>query len=148
MGLIADTVLDNGGEVTGIIPTALFPKEVAHAGCTELIAVETMHQRKRMMFDRSDAFLALPGGFGTLEEIAEVTTWAQIGMHDKPVGVLNVDGYWDGLLAFFDRAVTDGLLKHQNRELLLRATSPAQMLEVLESYSGTAEVKWLDIDQS
>lgn len=148
MGLIADTVLANGGEVTGIIPTALFPKEVAHTGCTELIAVETMHQRKRMMFDRSDAFLALPGGFGTLEEIAEVTTWAQIGMHNKPVGVLNVDGYWDGLLAFFDRAVGDGLLKHQNNELLLRATSPSMMLDVLESYSGAAEAKWLDIDQS
>ncbi len=107
-----------------------------------------MHQRKRMMFDRSDAFLALPGGFGTLEEIAEVTTWAQIGMHNKPVGVLNIDGYWDGLLAFFDRAVADGLLKEQNNELLLRATTPSTMLDALQSYSGTAEAKWLDIEQS
>jgi len=148
MGRIADTVLANGGEVTGIIPTALFPREVAHPGCTELIAVESMHQRKRMMFERSDAFLALPGGFGTLEEIAEVTTWAQIGMHDKPVGVLNIDGYWDGLFAFFDRAVADGLLKEQNNELLLRATTPSTMLDALENYSGSAEAKWLDIDQS
>ena len=90
----------------------------------------------------------MPGGFGTLEEIAEVTTWAQIGMHNKPVGVLNVDGYWDGLFAYFDRAVADGLLKQQNNELLLRATSPSMMLDELESYSGVAEAKWLDIDQS
>jgi len=148
MGLIADTVLENGGQVTGIIPTALFPNEVAHTGCTELIAVETMHQRKRLMFDRSDAFVALPGGFGTLEEIAEVTTWAQIGMHSKPVGVLNVDGYWNGLLSYLDRAVSDCLLKEQNNGLLLRATTPSTMLDALASYSGSAETKWLDIDQS
>lgn len=148
MGLIADTVLADGGSVTGIIPTALFPLEVAHAGCTELIEVDSMHDRKRLMFDRADAFIALPGGFGTLEEIAEVTTWAQIGMHDKPVGLLNIDGYWDGLLSLFDRAVSDGLLKDQNREMLLHATTPEEMLDVLERYEGRAEAKWMDIDQA
>lgn len=148
MGLLADTVLANGGLVTGVIPLALFPKEVAHPGCTELVTVDSMHERKREMFDRSDAFVALPGGFGTLEEIAEVTTWAQIGMHQKPVGVLNVDGYWDGLLGFFDRAVDDGLLREQNRDLLLRASSPDDLLTVLSRYEGSAEPKWLDIDQA
>ena len=148
MGLVADTVLEAGGEVTGIIPLSLFPKEVAHQGVTELITVDSMHERKRLMFDHSDAFIALPGGFGTLEEIAEVTTWGQIGMHNKPVGVLNVDGYWDGLLAFLDRAVGDQLLKEQNNQLLLRATTPSEMLDALESYSGSAEPKWLDIDQA
>jgi len=147
MGIVADTVLEAGGEVTGIIPLSLFPKEVAHRGCTELITVDSMHERKRLMFDRSDGFIALPGGFGTLEEIAEVTTWGQIGMHDKPVGVLNVDGYWDGLLAFLDRAVGDQLLKEQNNALLLRATTPAEMLDALATYSGSAEPKWINIDQ-
>lgn len=147
MGLIADTVLEAGGEVTGIIPLALFPKEVAHQGCTELITVDTMHERKRLMFDHSDAFIALPGGFGTLEEIAEVTTWAQIGMHNKPVGLLNIDGYWDGLLSFFDRAVSDQLLKQQNNELLQRGSSPSEMLDLLEQYSGTANPKWMNLDQ-
>lgn len=142
MGIIADTVLEAGGEVTGIIPVSLFPKEVAHQGCTELIAVDSMHERKRLMFERSDAFIALPGGFGTLEEIAEVTTWGQIGMHTKPVGVLNIDGYWDGLLSFLDRAVDDQLLKEQNNALLLRASTPVDMLDALESYSGVAEPKW------
>lgn len=144
MGLIADTVLDAGGEVTGIIPTALFPTEVAHQRCTELVAVGSMHERKQLMFERSDAFVALPGGFGTLEEIAEVTTWAQIGMHTKPVGLLNVDDYWGGLLAFLERAVGDGLLKQQNRELLLHAPTPAEILDAFEGYAGSAEPKWLD----
>ena len=143
MGLVADTVLEAGGTVTGIIPLSLFPKEVAHQGCTELITVDSMHERKRLMFERSDAFIALPGGFGTLEEIAEVTTWGQIGMHTKPVGVLNIDGYWDGLLSYLDRAVGDGLLKEQNNQLLLRATTPADMLTTLETYEGSAEPKWL-----
>lgn len=143
MGLVADTVLEAGGTVTGIIPLSLFPKEVAHQGVTELITVDSMHQRKHLMFERSDAFVALPGGFGTLEEIAEVTTWAQIGMHHKPVGVLNIDGYWDGLLTYLERAVSDQLLKEQNHQLLLRASTPAEMLDALESYEGVAEPKWL-----
>lgn len=143
MGLIADTVLEAGGQVTGIIPLSLFPKEVAHQGVTELITVDSMHERKQLMFERSDAFIALPGGFGTLEEIAEVTTWGQIGLHDKPAGLLNVDGYWDGLLSYLDRAVEDQLLKEQNNRLLLRESSPAAMLEALETHEGSAEPKWL-----
>jgi len=143
MGLIADTVLDAGGEVTGIIPLSLFPKEVAHQRCTELITVDSMHDRKRMMFEHSDGFVALPGGFGTLEEVAEMATWAQIGLHDKPVGLLNVDGYWNGLLELFQRATNDQLLKEQNRQLLLEAATPEAMLDALEAYEGSAEPKWL-----
>ena len=143
MGVLADTVLDAGGEVTGIIPVSLFPKEVAHQRCTELIAVDTMHERKQLMFERSDGFIALPGGFGTLEEVAEVATWAQIGIHQRPVGLLNVDGYWNGLISNFERAVDDGLLKEQNRSMLLEASSPGDMLAAMEAFDGKAEAKWI-----
>ena len=136
-------MLGCGGEVTGIIPLSLFPKEVAHQRCTQLSTVDSMHDRKPMMFERSDGFLALPGGFGTLEEVAEMATWAQIGLHDKPVGLLNVDGYWDGLLEQFRRAAQDQLLKEQNRRLLLEAATPEAMLDALEAFEGTAEPKWL-----
>ncbi|MEM6291000.1 MAG: TIGR00730 family Rossman fold protein [Myxococcota bacterium] len=118
MGLVADTVLAGGGRVTGVIPTRLFSSEVAHRGLTELIEVNTMHERKQAMFDHADGFLALPGGFGTLEELAEIVTWAQIGVHGKPVGLLNVDGYYDALVAWLDRAVTDGFLSDANRNRL------------------------------
>lgn len=148
MGLIADTVLNAGGRVTGIIPTALFPREVGHAGVSELVEVESMHQRKMEMFERSDAFVALPGGFGTLEELAEVTTWAQIGVHGKPIGILNVDGFWDPLLALFDRAVSDGLLKPGNRRLIIDRADPDEMLAALRSFEPHREPKWLDLDQT
>lgn len=144
MGLIADTVMDAGGTVTGIIPTGLFPREVAHAGITDLIEVATMHERKKMMFDRSDAFIALPGGFGTLEELTEVATWAQIGIHAKPIGVLNLDGYYDHFLAFLDRAITDGLLKESNRSFILDSDNPIDMLDALANVEIVAEAKWID----
>lgn len=146
MGLIADTVMEAGGTVTGIIPTHLFPREVAHAGLTELIEVGTMHERKSLMFDRSDAFVAMPGGFGTLEELAEVLTWAQIGIHIKPTGLLNVNGYYDHLLAFFERAVVDGLLKPGNRSMLLDAPNPLELLNALRETEIVAEPKWLDFN--
>jgi len=144
MGLIADTVLNAGGRVTGIIPTALFPREVAHQGCTELISVGTMHERKAMMYERSDGFVALPGGFGTLEELAETLTWAQIGLHDKPVGVLDVGGFWQPLIAQFDKAVELGVLRVSNRQMLIDRDDPAELLEALRSHVPTHEPKWIE----
>ena len=115
MGLVADTVMQGGGRVWGVIPSRLFPREIAHPGLTELIEVESMHERKTRMFELADAFIALPGGFGTLEEVAEVTTWAQLGIHDKPIGLLDVDGYYGALLAWLDRAVRGGRTRPHRR---------------------------------
>lgn len=149
MGLLADTVMQGGGAVTGVIPTRLFPREIPHRGLTTLVEVGSMHERKTRMFELSDAFIALPGGFGTLEEVAEVTTWAQLGIHDKPIGLLNVDGYYDPLLAWLDRAVRDGLLKPDNRALLLDANDPAAMLAALRAYApGPHGRRWLDLDET
>ncbi len=148
MGLVADTVLAEGGRVTGIIPTGLFSREVAHRGVTELIEVDSMHERKMAMFERSDAFMALPGGFGTLEEVAEVTTWSQIGIHTKPIGLLNVDGFWDGLITWLDRAVDDRVLREENRGLLVVGDDPADLLATLEATEVTHTEKWLDLDQT
>ena len=136
MGLLADTVLAAGGSVIGVMPTHLFPTEIAHPGLTELVEVESMHARKTKMFELADGFIALPGGFGTLEEVAEVTTWAQLGTHEKPIGLLNVDGYYDQLLAFFDRGVRDRLLREHNRALLTTATTPRDMLAQLRRYQA------------
>ena len=124
MGLLADTVLEGGGEVIGVIPRNLFGKEVAHRGNTELIETDGMHERKALMYERSDAFVALPGGIGTLDELAETTTWGQIGLQDKPVGVLNIDGYYDGLLAWLDRAVDEGMIRPKNK--LMSSAAPDQ----------------------
>jgi len=148
MGLIADTVMARNGTVRGVIPTQLFPREIAHRGLTQLIEVSSMHERKTKMFDLADAFIALPGGFGTLEELAEVTTWAQLGIHSKPIGLLNVDGYYDGLVQWLGRAVGDGLLRADNRSLLLEATDPVTMLERLRAYEPSAAKQWLDLEQS
>lgn len=115
MGLLADTVLAGGGEVIGVIPRNLFGKEVAHRGNTELIETDGMHERKALMYERSEAFIALPGGIGTLDELAETATWGQIGLQDKPVGVLNIDGYYDGLLTWLDRAVDEGMIRPKNK---------------------------------
>lgn len=124
MGLLADTVLEGGGEVTGVIPRNLFGKEVAHRGNTELIETDGMHERKALMYERSDAFVALPGGIGTLDELAETATWGQIGLQDKPVGVLNIDGYYDGLLTWLDRAVDEGMIRPKNK--LMSSAAPDQ----------------------
>ncbi len=133
MGLLADTVLAGNGRVTGVIPTRLFSSEVAHRGLTELVEVDTMHERKRSMFEHADAFIALPGGFGTLEELAEIITWAQIGMHAKPVGLLNVAGYYDALLAWLDHAVSEGFLGADNRDRLHHATTVDELLAKLDA---------------
>lgn len=118
MGLVAEATMAAGGTVIGIIPTALVEKEWAHHGCTELHVVDTMHERKRLMADKADAFLALPGGIGTFEELFEVWTWRQLGYHDKPVGILNAHGYYDGLLSFLQHCVTQKLMDQRQMDLI------------------------------
>lgn len=142
MGLLANTVLDAGGEVLGVIPENLFTKEVTHRGLTELIETSTMHERKGIMYERSDAFAALPGGMGTLDELAEVSTWRQIRLHNKPVGVVNTNGYYDDLLGWFDRVTSDGLMSENSRSLLQTAATPAELLDLFEGDQPVAESKW------
>jgi uncharacterized protein (TIGR00730 family) len=133
MGELADAALAHGGRVIGVIPSGLFRREVAHQGLTELHEVASMHARKQLMYDLAAAFIALPGGLGTLEELAEVATWSQLGLHRKPVALLDVDSFWEPLVIQLDRMVATGLLKRANRALLQRAFSPEQALAVLAS---------------
>lgn len=128
MGIIADEVLRLGGEVTGVIPTALVEREVGHTGLSRLHVVDTMHQRKAMMAELSDGFIAMPGGIGTLEELFEVMTWSQLGFHDKPIGLLNVQGFYDGLITFIDHVAQQGFLRNHHRQLLMYASNPASLL--------------------
>ncbi len=132
MGLIADSVLELGGEVYGVIPQALVDIEVAHPSVTELHIVETMHERKAKMTELADAFLALPGGIGTLDEFFEAWSWNALGYHKKPFCLLNVNGYWDGLIAFIEHATASGFMSPQRRRQLLVATDPMQALELLD----------------
>jgi hypothetical protein len=143
MGVLADAALEAGGRVTGVIPVGLFSREVGHTGLTELYEVATMHERKQLMYDLADAFIALPGGLGTLDELAEVVTWAQLGLHRKPVALLDVDAFWDPLVAQLDRMVEVGLLKAANRALVLRADSPDGALATLVSAESPYVEKWI-----
>ncbi len=133
MGVIADEVMRLGGSVTGIIPQALMELEVGHHGLTQLHVVKDMHERKAMMAQLSDGFVAMPGGIGTMEELFEALTWAQLGLHDKPVGLLNVAGYYDGLLAFLQHMTGQGFLKDRHAGLLLHADRPQALLERLRA---------------
>ena len=144
MGVLADTVLASRGEVVGVIPKALAEKEVAHGSLTELQVVGSMHERKALMADLSGAFIALPGGFGTAEELCEIITWGQLGFHRKPIGLLNVDGYFDSLLAFFDRAVRDGFVDSAHRGLVIDGSSPDDILERFSNYQTPSVSKWRD----
>ena len=128
MGQIADQVLKRGGEAVGVIPKSLMKTEIAHDGLTEMHVTEGMHERKAMMAELSDAFITMPGGLGTLEELFETWTWAQLGIHKKPFGLLNVNGYYDGLLSFLDHAVTDGYVRSGHRDMLVVDSSPAELL--------------------
>src|SRR6185437_4884870 len=143
MGSIADAVLEEGGEVIGVIPESLVRREVAHTGLTDLRVVQNMHERKALMAELSDAFVALPGGFGTFDEFCEILTWAQLGLHKKPCGLLNVEGYFDPLLALFDRAVADGFLHHKHRSMLITADDPESLLEEMVKYRAPEVEKWL-----
>lgn len=138
MGLIADRVLDLGGHVYGAIPTALVDLEVAHEGLTELHRVDTMHERKAKMTELADAFLALPGGIGTLDELFEAWSWNALGYHAKPFCLLNVEGFWDGLIEFIDHATQSGFLSQQRRSQLLVAQTPDEALELLDEAAAAA----------
>ena len=131
MGTVADAALSAGGRVVGVIPVALLEREIAHTGLTELHVVASMHERKARMADLSDAFVALPGGFGTLDELCEILTWAQLGLHRKPVGILNVAGYYNHFLALLDHQVREGLLQSRHRDYLAVDDSPQRLLEKL-----------------
>jgi uncharacterized protein (TIGR00730 family) len=144
MGALADAALAAGGEVIGVIPRLLLEKEVAHTGLTDLRIVETMHERKALMESLADGIIALPGGFGTLEELFEILTWAQLGIHTKPVALLNVAGYWDQLLALIDQMVTERFLRSEQRDALLIAESPADVLARMAEYRPPVLDKWLD----
>ncbi|GAP97460.1 LOG family protein [Leptolyngbya sp. NIES-2104] len=143
MGVIADAVLSAGGEVFGVIPEFLVSKELAHQGLTRLETVESMHDRKARMAELSDAFIALPGGYGTLEEFCEVLTWAQLGLHQKPHGLLNIAGYYDPLLQFFDQAVSEKLVRPVHRALVIEATEPEVLLDRLSAYEPQNVDKWI-----
>jgi uncharacterized protein (TIGR00730 family) len=144
MGVLADSVLKAKGEVVGVIPEHLMRREIGHRGLTKLHVVHSMHERKALMADLSDAFIALPGGFGTLEEFCEVLTWAQLGLHSKPCGILNVLEYYSPLLAMFDHAVQECFLKPENRRLVLARESAGELLQALEEWSPVKVEKWLD----
>jgi uncharacterized protein (TIGR00730 family) len=131
MGVVADTVIDNGGEAYGVIPQALIDLEVAHTGLTELHIVTSMHERKAKMTELTDAFVALPGGIGTLEELIEVYTWSYLGIHDKPLGLVNTNGYYDGFTDFLDHSVTQGFLRPETRASLVAAPEPETLLDAL-----------------
>lgn len=142
MGIVADAALAAGGRVVGIIPQALVDKEVAHFGLTELVTVANMHERKLEMANRSGAFIALPGGIGTLEELFEVWTWLQLGFHTKPIGLLNTAGYYDHLLSFIDHQVAERFLKPHQRDLLQVSPSPAALLDLVAKHRPEAGDKW------
>ena len=144
MGIIADAVLRWGGEVQGVIPKNLMALEVGHKGLTKLHVVRSMHDRKALMANLSDAFVAMPGGFGTLDEFCEVVTWTQLGLHVKPCGILNVLGFYTPLLRMFDHAVEERFLKPENRALVLAQESPADLLQALEEWRPVRVEKWLD----
>ena len=143
MGVLADAVLEGGGQVVGVITQPLVAKEIAHGGLTELLVVDTMAQRKEAMAERSDAFVMLPGGYGTLDEFFEMVTWTQLHLHDKPCGILDVDDYFAGLLAFLARGVDDQLLRAEHHDMLVVDTDPASLLDRLADTDPTPAGKWL-----
>ena len=143
MGVLANAVLERGGKVHGVIPQMLCDKEIAHQGLTELHVVSSMHARKSMMAALSDGFIAMPGGFGTLEEIIEIITWGQLRFHDKPCGLLNVGGFFDHLLSYLDHASAEGFLRPQNRRMLLDDATATGLIQQFERYTAPHVDKWV-----
>jgi uncharacterized protein (TIGR00730 family) len=144
MGIVADSVMAAGGEVIGIIPKALDRRELANRNVTELRVVDSMHERKALMNELSDGFIALPGGYGTFEELCEMLTWAQLGIHNKPVGLLDIEGYYAPLLSLFDHAVSERFLHPDHRALLLSDTDPNALLDRMRHYVAPETHKWLE----
>jgi uncharacterized protein (TIGR00730 family) len=147
MGVVADVVLAAGGEVIGVIPEALVSREVAHPGLPDLRVVRSMHERKALMAELADAFVALPGGFGTFEEFCEAVTWTQLGLHRKHCALLNVNGFYDPLLTLFDRAVAEGFLTPQNRHTIVASNDPAELIDRITRPVAHAEPKWIRTPQ-
>jgi len=147
MGVLADSVLAAGGEVIGVIPQALVDKEVAHRGLSDLRIVNSMHDRKALMSEIAEAFIALPGGLGTLEEFCEAATWAQLGFHRKACGILNIDGYYNGLLAMLDHATAEQFIRPEHRVIILSATEPKRLIEKLVGFVPPVLPKWIDRNQ-
>jgi len=147
MGVLANAVLEAGGEAIGVIPKSLAIKEVAHENLTELHVVSSMHERKAMMAELADGFIAMPGGWGTLEEIFEILTWAQLGFHEKPCGLLNVDGYYDGLIGFLDNAIEQRFVKEVCRPMLMTAAEPVSLLDQFAVYQAPKVRKWMSEDE-
>ena len=147
MGTVADAVLAAGGEAIGVIPKALAIKEVAHDSLSELHVVASMHERKAMMADLADGFIALPGGWGTLEEIFEILTWAQLGFHDKPCGLLNIEGYYDGLIGFLENSFEQQFVNELYRPMLMKAREPLTLLDQFATYRAPKVRKWMGEDE-
>jgi hypothetical protein len=148
MGVIADTVVQSGGEAIGVIPESLAAKELAHEDLPNLIVVSSMHERKATMADYADGFIAMPGGFGTFEEFCEIITWAQLGFHRKPCGLLNVENYYAPMLALFDHAVAERFVRTEHRPLVLESSDPEQLLDMFETYQPLYLEKWIDRSQT
>jgi uncharacterized protein (TIGR00730 family) len=144
MGIVADSVLAEGGTVTGVITEALVDHEISHKGLTNLEIVDSMHDRKTRMSDLSDAFIMLPGGFGTMEEFFEVVTWTQLGIHQKPCGILDVDGFFNPLIEIIERAVEDRFMRIEHAQIVKRSSDPAQLIAQLEDYRPVVVDKWID----
>ena len=144
MAALADTMLENHGDIIGVIPRMLVEREVANNALSDLRIVESMHERKALMAELADGFMALPGGIGTLEEFFEIWTWGQLGMHDKPCGLLNVAGYFDGLLEFLDRAVAEKFVRDVHRGMVVVESDPADLLARFEAYEPPRVVKWIN----
>jgi uncharacterized protein (TIGR00730 family) len=147
MGVVADAVLSAGGRAVGVIPDALKRREVAHTGLTELVVVESMHERKTLMAERADAFVALPGGLGTIEELVEAATWTQLGIHDKPVGLLDSGGYWAPFDVFLEHAVGAGFLRAEHRRAIVREDEPGALLDRLEAWTPSDVQKWVELEE-
>ncbi|HEV3051307.1 MAG TPA: TIGR00730 family Rossman fold protein [Longimicrobium sp.] len=147
MGIVANTVMAGGGEAIGVIPEALLRREVGHASLTELHVVASMHERKALMADLSDGFVALPGGYGTFEEFCEVITWSQLGIHPKPCGLLNAVGYYDPLLAMFDHGVAEGFIRPQHRAMVLEESDPGRLIERMRGFVPPDAEKWITQDE-
>lgn len=148
MGVVADAVLAAGGEVVGVIPKPLATKELLHTRATQMHVVASMHERKARMVELAEAFVALPGGYGTLEELLEVMTWAQLGIHNRPIGLLNTASFFDPLVEMIDQAIVEGFIKPRHRELFVVAAEPGELLDALASHRMPQVTRWIEREQT